>query len=336
MRLKIPAIYCFVTLITYSLITSGVYAFTIDANQQEQQTSNIEQTESKDTLAEKSPETKDNPAEANQNKTKKIKEDKHDSHQHQVVIKPPVDAFTQQQSDIEHYLAPDKVSPILVGSVKYLITTNKHTTAINKGVMVLIPDWQQSIASPNAVNQLQQNLPAYGWTTITLHPPHQPANYPSRAFTEQERSTENSESLTSYGKKIAKIMQAVLEQAQSYPGVIIVVAEGSHSAVLLDIYQQALVDAPSAMVMLSSYMPTLPESDKLARQLAATDYPIFDLYLKRDHRLVLNNAKLRKDYAKRAMKAYYRQKQLSNQVTGYYPKNSLTKEIIGWLSAIGW
>ena len=258
------------------------------------------------------------------------------AHQHQAIIKAPIDAFTQQQQDIEHYLATEEISSLLVGSEKYLIATNKHTTAINKGVMVLIPDWQQSIATPNALNQLREEIPKYGWTTITLHPPHKTNNYPSQALLAAERKTENSESLTRYSKKLADIMLAVIEQAKGYPGVIIIVAEGSHAALLLDVYQQNLLATPSAIVMLSSYMPTIAANNKIAQQLAVTDYPILDLYLKRDNRLVLANAKLRKDSAKREMKVYYRQKQLNNRVTGYYPKKTLAKEIIGWLSSVGW
>jgi len=83
-------------------------------------------------------------------------------------------------------------------------------------------------------------------------------------------------------------------------------------------------------------MPTMSESTKLAQQLAATDYPIFDLYLQRDHYLVQANAKARKHAATKEMKAYYRQKQLNNRTTGYYPETTLTREVLGWLSSIGW
>ena len=259
-----------------------------------------------------------------------------DTHQHKVIINAPIDAFEQQQQDIEHYLTEESITPILVGSEKYLIATNRHTTAVNKGVMVLIPDWQQSIATPNALNQLRQNMPEHGWTTITLHPPHKPKNYPSQALLAEERDTENAENLTSYRKVLADIMLAVIEKAKSYPGGIIVIAEGSHAAFILDIYQQKLVNDPSAFVMLSAYMPTPTASNQIAQQLAMTDYPVLDLYLKRDNRLVLANAKLRKDFAKREMKVYYRQKQLNNRATGYYPKNTLAREIISWLRSIGW
>lgn len=328
MRLKIQPIFLFLTLTALSLLVNRAHALAFEPNPQEQQVANTETKNDSSAAASKS--TENDAAESSNTKTSE------DANQQQVIINPPVNAFEQQQQDIEHYLTQEKISPLLVGPDNYLTAINKHTTAMNKGVLVLIPDWQQSIATPNALNQLRKNMPQHGWTTITLHPPHKPENYPSQAFTEQARSTEDSETLISYSKKFADIMSAIIEKAKSYPGVIVVVAEGNHSAILLDIYQQALTSAPSAFIILSSYMPTLAENDKIAQQLALTDYPILDLYLKRDHRLVLANAKMRKDSAKREMKVYYRQQQLANQATGYYPKNNLTSAIISWLSAMGW
>jgi len=327
MHLNIRPIFLYIALMALSLLVISAHSWAIETVPPEKQTDNTSSTAPKSTEADTNNETESSTA-----PTKSTE----DNHQNKVIINAPIDAFEQQQQDIKHYLAQEKIMPLLVGTDRYLTVINEHTTAVNKGVMVLIPDWQQSIATPNALNQLSNNMPQHGWTTITLHPPHKPQSYPSHAFTAKERSTEDIETLTNYEKKFADVVQAVITEAKSYPGVIIVVAEGNHSAVLLNIYQQTLVAAPSALVMLSSYMPTLPENDKIAQQLALTDYPILDLYLQRDHRLVLASAKMRKDFAQRAMKIYYRQRQLSNQATGYYPKKTLTKAIIGWLSAMGW
>ena len=325
MRLNIRPIFLFIALTTLSLLVNSAHSWAMETAEPKKPTDNTSSSAPKSTEADTNTEASTAPTKSTE-----------DSQQNKVMIKAPVDAFEQQQQDIKHYLAQEKIDPLLVGPDSYLTVIHEHTTAINKGVMVLIPDWQQSIATPNALNQLSNNMPQHGWTTITLHPPHKPQSYPSQAFTAQERSSENIETLTNYEKKFADVMQALITKAKSYPGVIIVVAEGNHSAVLLNIYQQALVDAPSALIMLSSYMPTLSANDKIAQQLAATDYPILDLYLKRDHYLVLANAKMRQDFAKKAMKVYYRQRQLSNQATGYYPKQTLTKAIISWLSAMGW
>ena len=321
MRLNIIPLVFFMFLAVYSLQVNIACALPFQASQE---------TTDNDNAKASSAEITPTASETTQEKAPK------DEHQHQVIIEPPIDIFQQQQQDIKHYLTQEKIDSILVGADSYLTEINEYTTPVNKGIMVLIPDWQQSIATPNALNQLRKNMPSQGWTTLTLHPPNKPQSYPSKALTATERQTQDTETLASYSKKFAEIMLATIEQAKGYPGAIIVIAQGSNSAVLLDIYQQGLVGSPAALVMLSSYMPTQPASEKLAQQLAVTEYPILDLTLKRDHYLVHANAILRKDSAKRAMKVYFRQKQLNNQAIGYYPKNSLTKEIISWLSSMGW
>ena len=332
MHLNTKPIVFFILLAVSTLVINNVYSSPFLPYQEAQQTEDTQPNGKGD--PEKAEEIKPEVAATDTEATQD--EATEDDHQHDVIINLPVNAFDQQQQDIKHYLTQEKIIPIMVGTDKYLTIINQHTTPVNKGVMVLIPDWQQSITTPYALNQLRKNMPVQGWTTITLHPPNKPEGYPSQALTAEERNKENIEILENYGKKFAEVMQATIEQAKRFPGGIIVIAEGNNSAVLLDIYQQGLVGAPAAFIMLSSYMPTQPASEKIAQQLAVTDYPILDLYLQRDHHLVQANAILRKASAKRELKIYFRQKQLSNQVTGYYPKNSLTKEIISWLNSMGW
>ena len=252
------------------------------------------------------------------------------------IINAPVDAFKQQQQDLKHYLKGDDVEAILVGTDEFIILTDKHKTAMNKGVMILLPDWQQSAASPNAIRQLRDNMPEQGWTTLTLHPPHQPDNYPSQALVAEDRLKEDSKSLTDYKKKLSAVIIEVSKKAKNYPGAILFVAEGQHAALMVDMIQNLLIESPGALVMLSSYMPTEAENKQLAEQVATSDYPVLDLYLQHDHRLVLANTKNRKDRAKNEMKVFYRQRQLNNQVSGYYPKHTLTRATIGWLKSIGW
>lgn len=251
-------------------------------------------------------------------------------------IQAPTDLFKQQQQDLKHYMKASQVSSFLVGPNEYLMMVSKHKTAMNRGVMIIIPDWQQSAISPKVLNHLQQDLPEYGWTTITIHPPQKPTNYPSILNNEEERIAANNKTLTTYKENLAALLKATYEKAKSYPGVIITIAQGNHAALVVDLYQEELVGMPSALIMLSSYMPTQTENDSFAQQLAYSSYPVLDLYLKRDHRLVLNNAIMRKHLVKNELKSVYRQKQLTNHLTTYYPRQTLIKEIIGWLKTIGW
>lgn len=251
-------------------------------------------------------------------------------------ISAPADHLAQKTADIEHYINKEKITPILVGPDSHITLVEKHTTAINKGVMIILPDWQQGATSPNALNQLRQTLPRYGWTTITVQPPLKPTTYPSRALTQTEQDTENKAILTAYKADLVNILSSVIEKAKSYPGTILTISEGQHAALLVDIYQKELLPNPTALIMLSAYMQSKAENLSFAQQVAFSSYPILDLYLKKDHRLVTTTIDARKHAVRNELKAYYRQRQLFNQKTAYYPQKTLTKEIVGWLKSIGW
>lgn len=251
-------------------------------------------------------------------------------------ISAPTNHLEQKTADIEHYINKDKITPVLVGPESHITLVERHTTAINKGVMIILPDWQQGATSPKALNQLRQTLPSYGWTTITIQPPLKPMMYPSLALTQTEQDTENKVTLTAYKADLVSILSSVIEKAKSYPGTILTIAEGQHAALLVDIYQQELLPNPTALIMLSAYMQTQAENLSFAQQVAFSSYPILDLYLKKDHRLVKATIDVRKHAVRNELKAYYRQRQLFNQKTAYYPEKALTKEVVGWLKSIGW
>jgi hypothetical protein len=253
-----------------------------------------------------------------------------------IVIADPVDAHKQQKEDLQHYLSSQNVTPMLVGPNDYLTLVENQSTANNKGVMIIIPDWQQTAVSPKAFNQLRQYFPDKGWTTITIQPPSKPKNYPSQALSRDERIESNAETLMTHQTELAEILKAATMQAKNYPGIIIVISEGKHAALLMNIYQEEQAEVPSALVMLSSFLPTIVDNEKSAKNMALSTYPTLDLYLKRDHRLANTAALNRKHLATNEMKTFYRQRQLYNTTPGYYPHTSLVKEISGWLHSIGW
>jgi hypothetical protein len=89
-------------------------------------------------------------------------------------------------------------------------------------------------------------------------------------------------------------------------------------------------------VLLSAHLLTEKDNKSYAKALASIDVPILDLYLKHDNSTVLSLAPLSRSQSKKQLKVYYRQRQLSNLITGYYPHQELLKAINGWLKHIGW
>ena len=253
-----------------------------------------------------------------------------------IKITEPVSLEKQQGSDLTHYLKPAELSLLLAGTNDFITLIQNELTSNSKGVAILLPDWQQSAASPKALNYLRKTLPTQGWTTISIQPYNKPKNYPSPAIKVLAQDEENKETLALYQKQLSVMMSAVMEKAKSYPGIFLVIVEGSHAALLVDLYEQEQVPQPNALIVLSSYMLTGPESLKYAQTLASSELPVLDLILKYDHPLAIENAKLRQGYADKELKGSYRQRVLSNFTAGYYPKRNLLTEINGWLRSQGW
>jgi len=253
-----------------------------------------------------------------------------------IAIIAPIVKFSQQKEDLNHYLPESILKPILVGPDEYTTLVETSKTQNNKGVAILLPEWQQNATNPKAINFLRKALPDKGWTTMSVQAPNMPANYPSHALKLSERIEENNKILTQYKEKLQTLMTAVMEQAKNYPGIFLVIAQGNHAALLVDIYEESPEIKPTAFVMLSSFMFTDTANERFAQNLAFSELPVLDLFLKKDHPKANNSALLRKKYTNKEMKTSFRQKQLYNFNTGYYPKETLLREINGWLKSIGW
>ena len=253
-----------------------------------------------------------------------------------IKIAPPINSEQQLSQDLRHYLNKDQVKPMLAGTEEFITLEKQSETANSKGVAIFIPDWQQTPTNPKAINYLRNKLPELGWMTIALQPANIPANYPSTAIKEEEKTEQNQKALADYQTILKAKLTALMEKTQSLPGLVFVIIAGNQSALIFDLYQKEELPLPSAVLMLSSYSLTKNQDQQLAKDVAETDFPVLDLYLKKDNKLVIQSARERKIFSDKTMKIFYRQKQLSNFKTGYYQEPMLLKEINGWFKTIGW
>jgi len=254
----------------------------------------------------------------------------------------PVALALQHKADLKHYLPATKVKPILVGAQEYLTLVNENTSPNNKGVAILVPDWQQGAASPKAINFLRKALPKQGWTTISVQPNAKPDNYPSTALKLSAQIEENKTCLDDYKTNFTAMINAISDKANEYPGIVIMIVQGNHGAILMEVLDSNdTIQAPNAIILLSSYVLTgdtlLDESNsQFAKALANSEPPVLDLYLKHDNAIVIAKAPQRLALAKQEMKVYYRQRQLNNTALGFYPEQALLSQINSWLKSIGW
>jgi hypothetical protein len=254
----------------------------------------------------------------------------------QIDIPEPISMQQQYNNDLQHYLKSSQITPLLAGAQDFMTLIQPSLSSNNKGVAILLPDWQQGAMTPKALNFLRQQLPNQGWTTITIQPFDKPNNYPSFAINAGERQEKNNQIIEQYQEKLSAVIKTVMLKAKNYPGIFIVVVQGNHSAILADLYQQEKNQAPNALILLSGYMLTDEDNKMFATNIAESEVPVLDLFLERDHPLAQSNAKTRKLLAKKELKTYYRQTQFNNFSSGYYPQQALLLEINGWLKSIGW
>jgi len=258
----------------------------------------------------------------------------------------PISLSQQHKEDLKHYLPANKVNSLLAGPDDYITLTTENSSINNKGVAILLPDWQQGATNPKSINFLRNKLPLQGWTTISIQPSSKPTGYPSNAIKMSEQQQENKVIIDDYKMKLATMMNTVITKANESPGIVIIIAQGNHGAMLVEILDQsseqsAITQAPNALILLSSYLLTNNElideiNTDFAKKLAYSEYPVLDLYLRHDNSIVLDKAKQRSALSKKEMKVYYRQRQLNNPAMGYYPEQELLTQINSWLKSIGW
>jgi len=282
---------------------------------------------------------------AQEDKQDEVKTAKENKKEKQVTIPSPASVEQQHKEDLTHYFPTNRVAPILAGPDDYLTLVDENTSINNKGVAILLPDWQQGAVNPKAINFLRKTLPNQGWTTISIQPANKPKNYPSKALKISEQQKANKIIIDEYKSKLTALINAVLTKSKDYPGIVIIIAQGNHGGMLVDIFDQQSSDqnstTPNALILLSSYLLNSNElidetNTAFAKTLAYSEYPILDLYLKYDNPIVLDKAAQRLAIANQELKAYYRQRQINNTATGYYPEQELLIQINSWLKAIGW
>jgi len=253
-----------------------------------------------------------------------------------IKIPQPISHFEQHKQDLNHYLSMSKTQLLNTGSNEYILIEETSSTKNNKGVAILIPDWQQGVTSPKAINYLRKSLPDQGWSTFSVQAPNKPENYPSTAPLLTELAEQNKMALMPYRNELKALVMEIMKKAINYPGIFIVITQGNQAAMLVDLYKNNPDLSPTALVILSAGMSSTLENETFAKNVSISTLPVLDLVLKKDNTLILNNAQLRKKYATKEVKVFYRQKTLTNMVSGYYPEQTLLVEINGWLKSIGW
>ncbi len=274
-----------------------------------------------------------------------------------IELKPPKPHEYYYNADIDHYFNPDKLKPLLAGDTEFYALMQEDMTGRPKGVALLLPDWSQSATAAQGLAFLRTKLPEYGWVTLAMNVPQsqQPVfnTGPAQSLSNPEPVPADAEFpevvaakpdparmldeayMQQYELMLKMRMQALIDEAQNYPGYFIVIAQGSSAAVLASLYARAELPEPQAMILLSAMMPDYKLTQKMNLDIAQNPIPTLDIYQSRGFRWAKENAMKRKQLAKKYFKPIYRNKELYGDISYHNQNHRLLRTIHNWLGKLG-
>jgi len=259
-----------------------------------------------------------------------------------------VDQQLLHDLDLRRALFSDEYSTIKVAEQDMVIIIQENTTAISRGVAMLITDSGASLSSQQGLAPLVKQLRNLGWVTMLVPSPTSDLFLPEENVEAEQQENPPTSSIKSsvsqfnqqifdqHLERLSLIMQAALEQAKAYPGFVLVIAQGTSAATLTQLYAENKINAPDALVVISPYWPDRKFNNQLANFLANTPMPVLDIYSQWDNNWSLASTKMRKTAAIRALKLQYRQREIIGVGLIQQPASYVSKEIYGWLSHMGW
>jgi hypothetical protein len=271
--------------------------------------------------------------------------------------------------DLQRGLFSDTYQSFNIDNQTIIYVLQENTTAITRGVAVMIADSGIPILGQEGFTDLANEMNKIGWVTILVPAPdtgfaptlQQEATKKEDATTAEEIDTTadtptsnqsaaiieidislsavttiDDQAFIKHEQQLISLLQAVVEKSQEYPGFFLVISKGTSAAWLSKIYAEKTIDTPDAFVVISPYWPDRQHNQRLPKWIANTPMPVLDLYSSRDNGWALKTVTQRQTNAIKALKFQYRQRELLGFNMPQQHSAYIGKEIYGWISHMGW
>jgi len=258
-----------------------------------------------------------------------------------IEVKAPPTQESIYQQDLYHYLQGDEIKQILAGDSEFTALYRDHTAAQAKGVAILFPDWSLPANNQLGLDYLRKALNDYGWVSYALNVPDQiPFNTASALENETLFHAPNlpvlaEAELATYKLLLVSRIKSIYQQALEHPGFIIIIAQGSTSAMIAEFLASKPEEEVDAVILLSSFLPDPALNRGLGNTVAKVLAPVLDIYHTHDNNWVLSEISNRKKANRKAHKLDYRQRELFGDNTSSSQHARLLKEIYGFLTKVG-
>ncbi|QWV05047.1 alpha/beta hydrolase family protein [Pseudoalteromonas shioyasakiensis] len=268
-------------------------------------------------------------------------------------------------NDIQRFLPTDEVRPLLAGEDEFISLYRQSMAASQRGIVLIIPDWQHLPTNNAGINFLRKQLNEIGYATLAMtmpdidwHPADMAMPEPSENSEDAEESTTQSDEQTApatpaqaqqaphfvtgapniseavlddYKLKLIARFNALYNSAMDEGGNIVVVAQGASAGLLIEHYASFPNNELNAFISLGSYLPNSIRNQHLNATLSTISPPLLDIFYSEGNPDTLQSVKDRKRWVRKHAKYDYRQRELFGVPSEPEQHERLLKEVDGFL-----
>lgn len=261
--------------------------------------------------------------------------------------------------DIQRFMPSDEVRTLLAGEDEFIALYRQSMAGEQRGVALIIPDWQQLPTNNAGINFLRKELNDLGYATLAMTLPD--IDWQAQENTESEES-ENTQSssdeasnqqqnngamsephfvnaapliqnavIDNYKLKLIARFNSLYDTALNEQGSIVVIAQGASAGLLIEHYANFPSTRLDALISLSSYLPNYQRNSHLNANISTISPPVLDLFFAIDNPKVTQSIQARQRWVTRNSKFDYRQRQLFGLASEPEQQQRLLKEVDGFL-----
>ena len=266
-------------------------------------------------------------------------------------------------NDIQRFLPSDEVRTLLAGDDEFISLYRQSMAPTQRGIVLIIPDWQDVPTNNAGINFLRKQLNDIGYATLAMtmpdidwHPADMAMPEPTEN-SETESTTQNNQQadsappaqtqqaphfvsakpniseaiLDDYKLKLIARFNALYNSAMDEGGNIIVLAQGASAGLLIEHYASFPNNELNAFISLGSYLPNSIRNQHLNATLSTISPPLLDIFYSEGNPDTLQSVNDRKRWVRRNAKYDYRQRELFGTPTEPEQHERLLKEVDGFL-----
>lgn len=255
-------------------------------------------------------------------------------------------------NDIARQFYPEEFSSLMVGEDSVPVINTQPTSAIQRGVAILLVDQGHMGLNMAAAKRLATRLNKWGWYTL-ISPTYLDNSGSSASETASTSRVEPMMSsaypwLSFEGSQtqMTLLLNALYKHVENQKGFRLVITQGLTAAQLIALYSQPseTLARPDSLIVIAPFWPQRALNLAIPQQLANTDFPILDVSLENYNNWDRQTVLARREAATTSLKMYYRQRSIDAYgltVNPYDDTNSpfvswLASEIYGWVTYLGW